>query len=117
MKTICQQCKKEIEQNQLGTRLFCDDACRKANSRSKSDILPKSDIKSDKTLFPRKFKERTYTLEEVCSPDNIRLFPNMCETKRLQAEAVYRLENNDIEELRSAGISIPNAYGSKKKNN
>jgi hypothetical protein len=32
----------------------------------------------------------------------------MCETKQEQAESIYRLENNSLEELKKKGIPIPN---------
>lgn len=111
MKTICQQCRAEIEQNQNGTRKFCTDACKMAFNRNKVPTVTPTVTRS---LLHPQFKEKVFTLEEVCNPHELEVAPNMCQTKKEQAEAIYRLDNNDIEELRKAGYGIPNRYETRK---
>lgn len=123
IKKICQQCGKEFEAKRKTAR-FCSEACKQKNKRVVSvsnsvSLASVSDdlIDTEKEILAEtrpKFKERVYSLEEVCTPDELKNFPAMCETKKEQAESLYRLDNNNIEELRKAGISIPNAYRNEK---
>lgn len=103
--TKCIQCNKEFEAKRTDAK-FCSDTCRKANNRGiKSDKVSeiiKSDIKSD-TL-----KRKEFTLEEVCSPEDLRDFPKMCENRKEAKEAIYVLENNELNDLIKEGVYIPN---------
>lgn len=102
----CKQCNKEFEGNKNGTRLFCSGLCNKKYSRS-----PKTNIISDKSdIIKSDIKEITIKLEEVCTPDELRMYPAMCETKKQQKESIYRLDHNSIKVLREKGIFIPAKY-------
>ena len=115
--TNCKQCNKEIEQIEgKETRVFCSDRCRKAFSRNigqnpTSDNIGQPTSDKERINPNTGFKERTYSLEEVCSPEELRDFPRMCETRKSYKESIYRLENNDVEKLRKVGVWIPSHYG------
>ena len=106
MKKNCQQCNKEFEAKRKDAK-YCGDACRQAakrgTPRNVTEPLVTGKEAEDVTL-----KEITVAIEDVCTPEEIRDFPAMCETKRLRAESVYRLENNSLEDLEKKKIFIPN---------
>ena len=109
----CLNCDILIEESSTKPKKFCSDKCRKAfnrreNGQKKTDKKITDTIKTEET--DKKFKERIYTLEEVCTPAELKDFPNMCLTRKMYNESIYRLENNDIEDLRKAGIYIPAKY-------
>ena len=113
----CQQCDKEFEAIRP-TKKFCSNACKQIHKRIVSSTVSKGIVSdhsvSDDLVAQGEIigkvvlKERAYTKEEVCTPEEIRLYSNMCETKRCAAEAQYRLENNSLEELEAAKVWIPN---------
>lgn len=107
----CQQCNKEFESKRADA-IFCSAKCRKDKERGVTDNFVTD---NQGVLVTDKFKEITVSLEEVCTPDEIRDYPAYCQTRKEYKESVYRLQNNDIEKLRKAGYFIPNAYDPKTK--
>lgn len=133
---LCKQCGKEFEASRSDAK-FCSPICKLRFNRDTDKVdTDKSDTDkqvddtdkvitsdTDKSITKEKqtdkeytnpvtgFKERTYTLEELCTAEELRNTPNMCETRKLHHEAIYRLEHNDIEKLRKAGVWIPSHYG------
>jgi hypothetical protein len=113
----CQQCDKEFEAIRP-TKKFCSESCKQLHKRSVSSTVSKGSVSDHSVsddlevqgeiLGGVKIKERAYTKEEVCTPEEIRDYPNMCETKRCAAEAQYKLENNELEDLEAAKVWIPN---------
>lgn len=93
----CKQCNKEFEAER-DTAKYCSPKCRKLAFQGTQKV-------SVPVSVP--LKEISVTLEEVCTSEEMNEFPNMCETKRQSKESVYRLENNEIDDLRANGFAIP----------
>jgi len=98
----CKQCNQDFPANKNNTRLFCNDACKVAHNRKDGAADPMDGI------APLKVKR--IPLEDVCSPEELKEYPNECDTKKEYAESIYRLENNALALLRVHGIFIPNKY-------
>jgi uncharacterized Zn finger protein (UPF0148 family) len=103
----CIICNEEFEAKRADAKV-CSDKCQKRLSRTTKSTKVISDTvgKDMSDIIP--LKEINVTLAEVCTLEELRDYPAMCETKRIQKEAIYRLENNSIEDLQARGISIPN---------
>ena len=98
----CKHCNQDFEGNKNGTRKFCSDGCKVAHNRKTGALDPMEGIAP--------LKEKIIPLEDVCTPEELREFPNECQTKKDVAEATYRLENNDLALLKAHRVFIPNAY-------
>ncbi len=112
MKLNCKNCNQEFEGKRV-TASYCSSKCRKlaflGNNKVSVPVVSVP-IVSDNGL-----KEIHVTLEEVCTPDELKRWPAFCETKRCQKESIYRLENNPIEVLKEKNIFIPAKYAHQSK--
>ena len=113
----CIQCNNEFEAAR-DTAKYCSDACRVAYNRDHSEVLPTVDIKpepqkiaavSEKVASANRLAEKRAADKwgGVCSLEQWKLYPNMCETKA-QAKAVHDLyDTYSAEELAAAGVLPP----------
>ena len=111
MNRKCEVCQKEFEAKR-STAQYCSPKCRKIAFKKGINVPDDDYSVPPVSVLPLKkdsvLKEITVSLEDVCTPEEIQNYPNMCQTKKEQAESIYRLENNSLEELKKKDISIPN---------
>jgi hypothetical protein len=110
----CKNCKTDFEPKSPKA-VYCSTKCRVAANRNKKQESIVTELTETGIVTPKEapivtngLKEKTYTLEDVCTPQEITQYPNMCETRREKAESIYRLENNSLEDLKKKDIWLPN---------
>jgi hypothetical protein len=110
MKTICKQCNKEFEAKR-STGTYCSPHCRKLAFLSVPRVsVPDELVETEKEILKNELEKIELIPQDICDPKDIEHFPNMCQTKVETAEATYMLDNNDLEDLKEAGVWIPNRY-------
>lgn len=108
MLKTCTICKKEFESKRADAR-YCGATCRQNAKRvTDKDVTVKSVTDNNMVLVTDTLKEKKFELLDVCTPHELEVAPNMCETKKEQKESIYRLENNKLSQLEKKKIWIPN---------